>query len=78
MSVRLWEERRLLDLDLLSSDRDALMVKRQLSMTFQFLHVVSLDPENLVASGLEWMSLKILIGHPLVESESIIHWMLKV
>ena len=52
MSVKLWEGRRLLDLDLLRNDRDAPIGKSLLSKISKFLSVVSQDPEISSCGGI--------------------------
>ena len=46
------EKRRLLDLDLLPSDRDAPIVKTQLSMIPQFVSILTRNQEVLSCGGL--------------------------
>ena len=63
LSVRLWEGGRLVDLDFLSRDRGAAIVKNLLSNNSQFLSLVSQNPENISCGlvGVEVMTT--LIGY---------------
>ena len=51
MSVRFWERGRLLDLDVLQCDRDAPVVRSQMSMVAHFLGAVSRSPVNATGGG---------------------------
>ena len=64
MSVRFWEKGRLLDLEMLQCERDAPVVKRQMSMITHFPVVVSRSSEFVSCGGVSASVIKTLDRSP--------------